>query len=159
MDKEKSAPSAPAAEAAQETLMQAAREALAHADAHCPFGPSFFLGQLSAFVRDRCPEPSERLPSVELHLVTGEAVDVCHIVGVAPRWIALAVWSRDATTDDRMLTVLIPYETIVRVRVRPAHTHGDRIGFDQAKPVPLRLSPEQTLRVASGAKAEGEKEA
>lgn len=33
-----------------------------------PFGPGFFLGQLRAFARERCPDPGEGLPNVELHL-------------------------------------------------------------------------------------------
>lgn len=56
-----------------------------------PFGPGLFLGQLVAFVRDRCPDPSEGLPVVEVHLADGEVLDLCHIIGATPHWVALAV--------------------------------------------------------------------
>ena len=49
----------------QETAARAAMEELLRIDHQLPFGPRFFLVQLAAFVRDRCPETSERLPHVE----------------------------------------------------------------------------------------------
>ncbi|MEK6606693.1 MAG: hypothetical protein AABZ30_03440 [Myxococcota bacterium] len=64
---------------------------LAKIDARFPFGPLFFLTQLRGFVRDRCPDPAEGLPVVEVHLPSGEGLDVCHVLGVTPLWVALAV--------------------------------------------------------------------
>ena len=58
------------------------------------FGPTFFRAQLASFARDRCPAPDERLPVVELHLQGGEIVEICHVIGVAPGWVALAARER-----------------------------------------------------------------
>jgi hypothetical protein len=62
-------------------------------------------------VRDRCPDPKENLPMVRIHVSDGEALDVCHIIGVSPRWVMLAV--RDAGNQgDGMPVELVPYEII-----------------------------------------------
>ena len=45
----------------------AAMAAFARSDVACPFGPSFSSGQLGRFVRDRCPDPNEHLPVVQLN--------------------------------------------------------------------------------------------
>lgn len=114
------------------------------------FGPPFFLGQLAAFVRERCPDPSEHLPVVELRLNDGEILDVCHVIGLAPRWVAIAARDRES---DRMVTVLVPYELIVRVDIR-ACSEERRVGFTQNEaPVILdqhAASPQQVLRSAAG---------
>jgi hypothetical protein len=108
---------------------------MAAVDARVPFGPGFFLTHLRAFVRDRCPDDSEALPIVELGLDTGEAIDVCHIIGVSPLFVALA--ARDARRGGepvaQMRTELIPYMTIRRVTIRPAAPGGAAIGFDREK--------------------------
>ncbi len=77
--------------------------------ASCPFGPAFFAGQLRGLVRERCPDPREGLPSVQLHLGSGERLDLCHVIGFAPAWVALAVWE---SGSDAMRTELVPYESI-----------------------------------------------
>ena len=102
--------------------------AFARAEVGCPFGPTFFLIQLGRFVRDRCPDPGEGLPVVNLHLLTGEVLDVCHIVGVAPKWLVLAVREGAAMATD-----IVPYELIRRVRVRAAAVGGASIGFDTGR--------------------------
>ena len=56
-----------------------------------PFGPGFFLGQLRAFARDRCPDPGEGLPAVQIHLATGDVFDLCHVVGLGRTFVVLAV--------------------------------------------------------------------
>ena len=66
-------------------------------DLRSPFGPLFFLCHLGAFVRDRCPDPAESLPVVWLHLTDGDVLDLCHVIGLAADWAALAV--RDAEQD------------------------------------------------------------
>lgn len=93
------------------------------------FGPLLFLGELAAFVRDRCPNPKEALPRVELRLHDGTALDVCHVIGVGPRWVAIA--AHDPEAKGRMQTVLVPYEAIVRVTIRAAAADGRAVGFEQ----------------------------
>jgi hypothetical protein len=93
------------------------------------FGPLLFLGQLAAFVRERCPDPKEGLPQVELRLHDGTAIDVCHVIGVGPRWVVIA--AHDPEAKGRMQTVLLPYEAIVRVTIRSAGGEGRGVGFEQ----------------------------
>ncbi len=100
------------------------------ADRACTFGPSFFLGHLGRFVRDRCPDPKENLPVVHAHLADGESLDVCHIIGVSPRWVMLAV--RDAASHgDGMAIELVPYELIRRISIRTRRAESASIGFSQ----------------------------
>lgn len=116
-----------------------------------PFGPGFFLGQLRAFARDRCPDPSEGLPGVELHLATGEVLELCHVMGLAPCVVALAV--RDGSgTEARMRTEIVPYSLITRVTIRSVRAAGGHVGFDLHH-APEILShagtPEEALRAAA----------
>jgi len=123
-----------------------AAEAFSRADLACSFGPSFFLGHLGGFVRDRCPDPKENLPTVVVRLADGEALDVCHIIAVSPRWVMLAV--RDAANHrDGMAVELVPYEMIRHVRIVTRHAEGPSIGFSQTRP-PEVIKPETLLRAA-----------
>lgn len=133
-----------------DTSDESAREQAAttfmRADLACAFGPSFFVGYLGRFVRDRCPDSTEHLPLVQVRLADGATLDVCHIIGVAPRWVMLAV--RDAARHDDAMTVeLVPYDTICRVRIATRHVEGASIGFAQAKP-PEVIAPEALVRAA-----------
>ena len=126
----------------------------------CPFGPRFFLAQLRAFARDRCPDPAERLPVVSLHLGDGEVLDVCHLIGLAPRWVALAVRETEGKEHPpAMRTEFVPYEIIHRVTIRAVRAAETHIGFDHgrmpqvlagAEPDAFR-SPEEALRAAATA--------
>lgn len=102
-----------------------------------PFGPPFFLTRLAALVRESCPSRTENLPSVLLHLVDGESIDVCHVIGLAESWVAVAAHDPGAPspgTTPGMRTVLVPYETILRVSLRLQAADGSRIGFRQEGP-------------------------
>lgn len=115
-------------------------EAFISADLGCPFGPSFFLGHLGRFVRDRCPDPKENLPLVEVRLADGETLEICHIIGVSPQWVMLAV--RDpANHRDGMAVELVPYAMIRHVRIGTRRTGGPSMGFAQEHP-PQIVSPE-----------------
>lgn len=126
-------------------------------DSGAPFGPGFFLGQLGAFARDRCPNPAEMLPSVELHLATGEVLDLCHVMGLAPAFVALAVRegrSGIGTDAAAMRTELIPYALIARVTIRPARGTGTgpHVGFNPEHApeiLPQVQTPEALLRAAA----------
>ena len=135
-------------------------EAALHAiETSGPFGPAFFLKQLAAFLRDRCPDTEAKLPGLYLHLADGEVLDVCHIIGIAPAWVALAVRQEDRQeSEPSMRTELIPYSMVVRVTIRAGH-HGEApIGFDLAREPSMvagagptaALSPEQALMAVAG---------
>lgn len=124
---------------------------MAELDGRVPFGPSFFLGHLAGYVRQRCPSPTEALPVVEVHLMGGEVLDVCHVIGVTPAWVALAVFdSRDTGGPPAMRTELVPYGAMVRVTIRAAATGGKRVGFFAASPAVTAASAEALLAKAAG---------
>lgn len=124
-------------------------------DARCVFGPVFFLTQLRGFVRDRCPDAAEIMPVVELHLHSGESLDICHVIGIAPRCGALAVYEEDESTGSRaMRTELVPYESIVRVTIRTVRPTSPHMGFNRAHTPTVmqhgpRMTPEEALRAAA----------
>lgn len=133
----------------QETAARAAMEELLRIDHQLPFGPRFFLVQLAAFVRDRCPETSERLPHVDLW-VQGGPIAVCHIVAVAPRWVAVAALADHE--HGEMRTEILVYESISRVTISGADLDSRAIGFDRSRrPAFVEdsgLSPEEALAAA-----------
>lgn len=123
-----------------------AARALIRADLECAFGPSFFLGHLARFVRDQCPAPGEDLPIVQIHLGTSETLNVCHIIGVSPRWVVLAV--RDAAGHgDRMAIEIVPYPLIQRVSIRTRQADSASIGFSETHS-PAIIKAEALLQAA-----------
>ena len=120
----------------------------ARADAACAFGPSFFMGHLGRFVRDRCPDATEHLPVVRMRLSDGETLDVCHIIGVSPHWVMLAVHD-GAHGRDEMAIAMVPYDAVVRVTVSTRHAEASSIGFAQVH-APEIIAPEALLKAAMG---------
>lgn len=116
------------------------------ADLVCPFGPSFFLGHLGRFVRDHCPNPTEKLPGVQVRLADGEILDLCHIIGVSPRWVMLAV-RNTASHSDGMAIELVPFERIMGVRIGTPRAEGTFVGFAQSQ-APKIIEAETLLRAA-----------
>lgn len=119
-----------------------------------PFGPGFFLAQLRAFARDRCPDAAEELPSVELHLATGEILELCHVMGLAPGFVVLAVReSRSGSGGMAMRTEIVPYTFITRVTIRSMNAAAaSHVGFNpEHAPILLAQdrSPEEALRAAA----------
>ena len=114
--------------------------AFATADRESPFGPSFFLGHLGRFVRDHCPDPEEHLPLVQIRLADGETLDLCHIIGVSPRWVVLAV--RDiASHRNEMAVEIASFDMIRGVRISARPPESGAVGFAQSRP-PAVLSAE-----------------
>jgi hypothetical protein len=129
----------------------AAAELLSQLSLRFPFGPAFFVSHLGAFVRDRCPNPEEHLPLVEVHLQNGELLRVCHVIGLSPRWVALAVREGEKA-GGAMRTELVPYEVICRVTIRPIQPGRQVAGFGQADIPPFftgEIAPEATLAAAA----------
>ena len=118
-----------------------------------PFGPGFFLGQLRAFAREHCPSPSERLPAVTVHLASGEELELCHVAGLAPTFVALAIRERVAGSGAILMrTELVPYGLIARITIRPVSDEAKQVGFNaDAVPrvVPESATPTEVLRAAA----------
>lgn len=133
----------------------ALRALIEKVEAHCPFGPVFFLTQLRGFVRDNCPDAAETLPMVELLLHSGESLRVCHVIGVAPRYVILAVYDDGASDASRVMrTEFVPYELITRVTIRTTQSAGSSFGFNRAHtpvivPQQPAMTPEEALRAAA----------
>jgi hypothetical protein len=127
-------------------------------DSHCPFGPRFFTTQLRAFISDRCPGPGAVLPELEIHLADGQALDVCHVVALAPAWIAIAVYEPSTVRGARkMRTEIVPYAMIARVTISRDRASGGQLGFDvnhapsiAVRPSGDERSAERALLDASG---------
>ena len=139
---------------------------LAEADQRVSFGPFFFMQNLRGLVRDRCPEAKEAIPSVQVHLMDGQVLEICHIIGIAPNWIALAVHEDERSERHSPLrTEMVPYHLISRISIESNRHEGSHpIGFStQNEPavygdVPTAvgvLTPEEALKAVAGESASG----
>ena len=114
--------------ASHPTLDAERAAAFAAADRVCAFGPSFFLTYLARFVRDRCPDSTEHLPTVQILLADGETLDLCHVIGVSEHWVLLAV--RDGGSQTATMAVdIVPFQLIRRVCIRTRRAEGGAVGF------------------------------
>jgi hypothetical protein len=150
---------ASAEQTAEPTAEQLGQAALFEASLHHSFGPAFFMTQLRGFAGEKCPDPALERPVVEIHLGDGETLDLCHIIGVTPNWVALAV--RDGNEDGaprRMRTEFVPFAAIARVTLRGSRPESPHLGFEHSR-VPRVLSaqtrPEMTPEAALRAAAAG----
>jgi len=94
-----------------------------------PFGPSFFLSVLDDRVREQCDQHPESVPVVELHLGDGTMLDLCHVPGLGPQWLA-AQFYRDRETCEEMDVTFVPYGLITRVTISMWHRNQRTAGFD-----------------------------
>jgi len=94
-----------------------------------PFSPSFFRTHLATFVRDRCPDPAEKLPAVKIHLGDGSILDVCHVMGLTAAYVVLAVDDREVAGAPSMRTEIVPFRQIMRVTIRSIPGDGEHVGF------------------------------
>jgi hypothetical protein len=134
---------------AGETKLRALAEML---DAQYPFGPLFFATQLRAFIRDRCPDPRSGLPELELHLADGQALNVCHIMVIAPAWIAIAVDERSPSQGTRrMRTEIVPYAMIARISISTDRASGGQLGFDVNRTPVIAVEPGEVAQSAEQA--------
>ena len=121
--------------------------AFMRAELECSFGPSFFLGHLGRYVRDHCPAANENLPVVQIRLTNGTTLDLCHIIGVSPRWAMLAVRNPAQRDSHDMIIELVPYERIEGVSIRTQRSDGTSIGFTQTR-APEIIAAEALLALA-----------
>ena len=116
------------------------------ADRTCTFGPSFFLSHLGRFVRDHCPAPDEHLPTVQIRLLDGQTLNLCHIIGISPRWVILAI--RDPGNHQNEMAIdFVPFEMVQGVRIRTRHAGAASVGFAQVQS-PVIISAETLVEAA-----------
>ncbi|MEK7347414.1 MAG: hypothetical protein AABZ94_00945 [Candidatus Eisenbacteria bacterium] len=139
--------------------------ALVAADRRAAFGPLFFIQHLRGLVRDQCPDPADGMPGVRLHLADGDTLDLCHIVGISPNWIALAV--REPGREEGpmvMRTEFVPYPMVTRVVIRTVTREASHhVGFDvgrepglfEGSPIEAAMTPEEAVRAVAGAAGSG----
>jgi hypothetical protein len=128
--------------------------AFARAELESTFGPTFFLHQLKRFVRDRCPDPAEHLPAVQVRVAGGEVLDVCHVIGISPRWVVLAV-REPGSQPEGMVVEIVPFQLIHGVRIQAKHAGGGRSGFVQVH-APQLIAAETLMTSALGIDARAE---
>jgi hypothetical protein len=93
------------------------------------FDAPFYLAVLPDAVRQQCQVNPEHVPVVELHLGDGTTLDLCHIVPLAPTWLAVAFF-RSPGESDEVEQALLPYPLVqwITLSVRPLRVR--HIGFD-----------------------------
>lgn len=99
-----------------------------------PFGPAFFATILADRVRAACEGQPEHVPVVELQLADGLTLDLCHVPGIEPQWLAVQAY-RDRETCAEMDLVFVPYALITRVRVSMWHPNQRPVGFQLTGPL------------------------
>ena len=93
------------------------------------FGLPFFGTMLTSRFETYCSGAGPEVPQVLLHLAGGAVLDVCHVVELTPRWIAMAVF-RDDRTCEQMDLDFVPYELILRVTLSSRPAEERPLGFN-----------------------------
>ena len=107
-----------------------------------PFNFHFFRTMFPDRVRSMCPGQGEQIPGVVLKSVDDCTLDLCHIMLLAPKWMAVAAF-RETGTCEEMDTVFVPYESILRVTVSARDGARRHMGFrfDQTAPALVETAP------------------
>jgi hypothetical protein len=123
----------------------ATTRAFAKADDVFSFGPSFFLKDLGRFLKEHYKRSGGKQARVFLRLGDGATLEVCSIIGVAPRWVVVAV-DQDAGPKEQIAVEFVPYDLIRRVELSTRPTETSSIGFSQTR-APEVISPETAIGV------------
>ncbi len=71
------------------------------------------------------------MPIVRVYLSNGEVLDVCHVIGLASTWLALAIYDDPGGTTTRAVRKdLVPYGAITRIAISKGRGEGAQIGFN-----------------------------
>ena len=92
------------------------------------FDASFFTTVLPDRVRTECEARPEMVPVVRFRLGDGVTLDVCHVIHLAERWMAVAYFS-DAEKCEDMDVAFVPYDTVTRVHLSLHHPQSRNLGF------------------------------
>ena len=97
------------------------------------FDPGFYQTVLPDRVKQQCAMQSGHVPVVEFRLADGTALDVCHIVHLADKWLAVAYF-RDASACQEMDLAFFGYEMVARVTLSMHDPRSRRLGFEIGQP-------------------------
>ena len=97
------------------------------------FGPEFYRTVLPDRIRQECAARPGQVPVVQLKLGDGAALDVCHIIHLADRWLAVAYF-RDTERCEEMDIAFLAYEFVTRVTFSLHDPRARRLGFRIAEP-------------------------
>jgi hypothetical protein len=97
------------------------------------FDRQFFSTILPEHVRAEVAANPGRVPVIELYLMSGAVLDLCHVVRLADTWVAVARFCHDDRQDDTDITFL-PYGTIARVSLSTRDEKEREIGFSTSYP-------------------------
>jgi hypothetical protein len=95
------------------------------------FDRQFFASILSEHVRAEVAANPGRVPIIELYLVSGAVLDLCHVVRLADAWVAVAHFC-DEDRFDKTDIAFLPYGTITRVSLTLRDEKEREIGFSTA---------------------------
>ena len=111
------------------------------------FDRLFFGTVLPEHVRTEVAANTGKVPVIELHLVGGTVLDLCHVVRLSDTWVAVAHFCREDVFDDADIA-FIPYGTIVRVSLSMRDAKEREIGFSMTTP-PLETASGEALHPAA----------
>lgn len=97
------------------------------------FDRLFFGTILPEHVRAEVAANPGKVPVIELYLVGGAVLDLCHVVRLADAWVAVAHFCREDVFDDTDIAFL-PYGTITRVSLTLRDAKEREIGFSVTNP-------------------------
>jgi len=112
------------------------------------FDRVFFSTILPEHVRSEVAANHGKVPVIELHLVGGTVLDLCHVVRLSDTWVAVAHFCREDVFDDADVA-FIPYGTIVRVSLSMRDSKEREIGFSMTTP-PLATPSGEAVLPAAG---------
>ena len=115
------------------------------------FDRLFFGTILPEHVRAEVAANPGKVPIIELYLVGGAVLDLCHVVRLADTWVAVAHFCREDAFDDADIAFL-PYGTITRVSLTMRDKNEREIGFSMTNP-PLETPAGAPLLASVGAPA------
>ncbi len=111
------------------------------------FDRLFFASVLPEHVRSEITSNPGKVPIIELHLMNGSTLDLCHVVRLSDTWVAVAHFCRDDAFDDTDIAFL-PYGTIIRVSLTLRDPKEREIGFSMTPP-PIEGSPTDEIAADS----------
>ena len=115
------------------------------------FDRLFFGTILPEHVRAEAASDPDKTPIIQLYLVGGAVLDLCHVVRLADTWVAVAHFCREDVFDDTDIAFL-PYGTITRVSLTMRDKQEREIGFSMTN-APLETPTGEPLHASVGASA------